>query len=52
MDYARKHSLPLLYWTNVREGGRFVRQEQSGYGPPAFVEAVKSAGGAIDIMSA
>jgi hypothetical protein len=52
MDFARKQSLPLLYWTNVREGGRFVRQEQSGYGPPAFVEAVKSAGGPIDIMSA
>lgn len=52
MAYARKQGLPLLYWTNVRGKDGYVRQEQSGYGPPAFVEAVKRAGGPIEIMSA
>ena len=52
MALAQKIALPLLYWENVREQGKYVRQEQSGYGPPAFVQAVKSAGGTVDIMSA
>jgi hypothetical protein len=52
MDFARRNALPLLYWENIREQGAYVRQEQSGYGPPSFVQAVKSAGGTVDIMSA
>ena len=41
-DFARKQSLPMLFWENEFQDGRFLGQKQQGYGPPAFQQAVRS----------
>ncbi len=43
MAYSREQSIPLIFYENLLRGGKFLGMKQFGYGPPAFVEAVKNA---------
>ena len=42
MQYAREHSIPLLFYTNLKENGKFKNIKRTGYGPPAFVHEAKT----------
>jgi hypothetical protein len=42
MDYARTHAIPLIYHSNLMKNGRYTGVQRVGYGPPAFVHAVKT----------
>ena len=42
MAFAREHTVPLVYSENSFENGKLIKKKTVGYGPPAFVEAVKN----------
>jgi hypothetical protein len=52
MALSRKLMLPLLFSEHEFEGGRFVRRKHIGYGPPSFVNAVKTEPGIEDVFMA
>ncbi len=39
MAFTRHHSVPMIYFENLRENGQFTGRKQLGYGPPSFTEA-------------
>lgn len=41
MAYSRTHQIPLIYHENVKVNGS-VETRRLGYGPPAFIQAVKT----------
>jgi hypothetical protein len=51
MRFAREKALPLLHWENLYRHGEYSGQVQSGFGPPAFRQAVSAAKGPLDVMS-
>ena len=50
MAYAREKKIPLLFQENLVLDGKYSGVRNRGYGPPAFVEHVKTAVGPEDIM--
>jgi len=42
MAYARANSMPLLFSKYVMQNGKLKATKYLGYGPPWFVQAVKS----------
>ena len=49
MAYAREHKIPLMYRENLMEEGKLPGHKRLGYGPPAFLEAVKNSMSLDDI---
>ena len=49
-SYARKKTIPLIFSTNPVADGKFEKSVKTGFGPPAFVEAVKKSIGPNDIV--
>ena len=43
MAYAQEKNIPLRWFENVFKDNAFFGRNQIGFGPPAFVEAVKNA---------
>ena len=50
MAYSRENRIPLIFAENVFEDGKFVSKRDRGYGPPAFIQAVKNAISTEDIF--
>lgn len=48
--YARDNGVPLLFDQRVMQDGKYVGIKELGYGPPAFVEAVRDGIGPQDIF--
>ena len=42
MKYSREQSIPLIFYENLIKNRIFFGIKQFGYGPPAFVEAVRN----------
>ncbi|MDX1460139.1 MAG: hypothetical protein R3348_03710 [Xanthomonadales bacterium] len=51
IDWARLRNQPLVWIENIQEHGRYSHFTRSGYGPKAFLEAVKDPGIPLDIRS-
>ncbi len=50
MAFSRKTLLPLLFFERLLENNKFAGIKRIGYGPPDFVNAVKTELGSEDIM--
>ena len=50
MAYAREQQIPLIFLENFVKEGRFSGWKKTGYGPPAFVEEVKTSININDIV--
>jgi hypothetical protein len=50
MALARQLNLPLLFSEHGYVNGRFASKRKIGYGPPSFIEAVKTEPGSEDIF--
>ena len=48
--YSRENNIPLLFQDNLKKGDSFSGFKNLGYGPPAFLQRVKTAIGPDDIM--
>jgi len=49
--YAQEKGIPLLFDQRLVQDGKFVGVKELGFGPPAFVEAVKHGIGPQDIFT-
>ena len=49
--HAREQGLPLLFDLRLMKDGKYIGVKEMGYGPPAFVEAVKLGIGPQDIFT-
>ena len=43
ITFSRKLAMPMIYFENILKDGKFVGRKKYGYGPAAFVEAVRKA---------
>jgi len=50
MEFARQTKVPLIYDERLLRDGKIAGVKQRGFGPPAFIEAVKNAIGPSDII--
>jgi len=50
MALSKKLSLPLLFSEHEFKDGRFIGKKKLGYGPPSFIEAVKTEPGPDDVF--
>jgi hypothetical protein len=50
MGYTRKTLIPLLFIEWIEENGKFIGQRHRGYGPPAFIQAVKTNFSSEDVI--
>jgi len=50
MALSRQQNLPLLFSEHLFKDGRFIGKKRIGYGPPSFIEAVKTEPGSEDVI--
>lgn len=49
--FARKKSTPLIFSERIVEDGKFTGIKRTGYGPPSFVDAMKTKLSPDDVMT-
>ncbi len=50
MALSREQNVPLTFTERICENGKFIGRKRIGYGPPSFIEAVKTEPAPEDLM--